>query len=95
MVTASPDILWQNDNGDVAIWLYEWRRMSRVRSHIIGNPGPGWHVIGAEDFDGDGKADIVLQNDNGQAEIWDMNGLTLVHQDVLATNLGPSWHIVV
>ena len=36
-------------------------------SAIGSNPGPGWHVIGAGDFNGDGDTDILWQNANGQA----------------------------
>jgi hypothetical protein len=37
----------------------------------LGNPGPGWHVVGVRDMNADGRADILLQNDNGAAAVWD------------------------
>ena len=36
----------------------------------------GWHVVGAEDFDGDGKTDILWRNDDGFTAVWFMDGVT-------------------
>ena len=52
------------------------------------NPGPAWHVIGAGDFNGDGKADILWQNDNGTAAIWLMDGTNSLGGAV-GSNPGP------
>ena len=58
----------------------------------LGNPGPSWHIVGSEDFNGDGNADILWRNDDGTPAIWLMNGTTLIGGGGLA-NPGPSWDI--
>ena len=69
----SPDILWQNANGQAAIWDDE--RDQRIGGGARGpNPGPSWTDVGTGDFNGDGHSDILWQNANGQAAIWEMNG---------------------
>jgi hypothetical protein len=60
---------------------------------VAQNPGPDWHVIGAADVDGDGKADIVWQNTDGQAAVWLMNGTTVTQQSVIGPSPGASWHL--
>ena len=57
----------------------------------VGNPGPNWHALGAGDFNGDGRADIVWQNDNGEVVVWDLNGTSVIGGGTLG-NPGPSWH---
>jgi hypothetical protein len=47
------DILWQNDNGQVAIW--ELNGTTLIGAAIIGNPGPSWDAIATGDFNGDGN----------------------------------------
>ena len=58
------DILWQNDNGQAAIWTFNGLTQTGG-STVGGNPGASWHIIAAADFNGDGKSDILWQNDNG------------------------------
>jgi hypothetical protein len=87
------DILWQNDNGQAAIWLMNGTTPT-VETTIGANPGSSWHVIGAADVNGDGHADILWQNDNGQAGVWLMSGTTVISTLSLGPNPGTSWHMV-
>src|SRR5258705_9320477 len=41
------DILWQNDNGQAAIWTMDGFTQL-AGSPVGGNPGPSWHVRGAK-----------------------------------------------
>ena len=55
------DILWQNSNGQAAIW--EMNGTSVVGGGAVGaNPGPSWKAVGTGDFNGDGHSDILFQN---------------------------------
>jgi hypothetical protein len=38
------DILWQNDSGEVVIWLIKGTNVTGGGS--LGNPGRSWHAIG-------------------------------------------------
>jgi len=51
-------------------------------------------VIGAGDFNGDGKSDILFQNDSGQAAMWLMNGASVTSTALVGANPGPSWHVI-
>ena len=87
------DILWQNTNGQAAIW--EMNGTNVLSSAAVGpNPGPSWQAIGTGDFNGDGKSDILWQNTNGQAAIWEMNGTSVLSAAAVGPNPGPSWQAV-
>lgn len=34
---------------------------------------PGWHIVAAADFDGDGKADLLFRNDDGRVWMSEMD----------------------
>src|SRR5262249_19816307 len=54
--TAAADLLWVNDNGDLAIWQSTGDNVnpfSGSNQANLPNPGAGWHVKAANDFDGD------------------------------------------
>ena len=55
--------------------------------------GPGWHVDGTGDFNGDGKSDVLWQNDNGTPAIWLMDGTNVIGAGAVGSNPGPSWHV--
>ena len=86
------DILWQNTNGQAAVWLMNGT--TPISGPVVGNPGPSWQVIGAGDFNGDGDADILWQNTDGQAAVWLMNGTTPISEVAVGANPGPSWQVV-
>jgi hypothetical protein len=60
----------------------------------IGNPGANWNVVGAADYNGDGRDDILLQNSTaGNLMIDLMNGTSITSS--VSINVGdPSWHAV-
>ena len=43
------DILWQNDNGALALW--QMRGTTALTKSALPNPGPTWHVVGDNDLD--------------------------------------------
>jgi hypothetical protein len=53
-------VLWQNDDGSVAIW--EMNGTNVIGTASLGNPGPDWHIFGTGDYNNDGKSDILWQN---------------------------------
>src|SRR5262245_15468812 len=69
------DILWVNDNGDLAIWQSNGSSVNPFPGNEnqanLGNPGAGWHVAGTNDFDGNLAADILFQHTSGLLAIWE------------------------
>ena len=91
------DILWQNANGQAAIWEMNGFHQVGGGSGLVGpNPGPSWKAVGTGDFNGDGLSDILWQNTDGQAAIWEMNGLTQIPggSALVGPNPGPDWKVV-
>jgi serralysin len=90
------DILWQNDNGLVALWQMDGTTI--VTQQNLQNVGPNWHANFANDFDANFAADILFQHDNGMLAIWTFasgaNGPTVTGQFNVPQNPGPSWHAV-
>jgi hypothetical protein len=91
------DILWQNTDGQAAIWEMDGTNQIAGGSQLVGsNPGPSWQAVGTGDFNGDGHSDILWQNTDGQVAIWEMNGTNQIAggSQVLSSDPGPSWKVV-
>ena len=89
------DILWQNDNGALALWQMNGTTVSAV--HALPNPGPTWHVVGDNDFNANGTDDIFFQHDNGALAIWTITSAAMPSISGMfagTQNPGPTWHVV-
>jgi hypothetical protein len=90
--------------GSIAIWEMDGSRIkaadyTSAGSTIVGAPGLDWHILGAEDYNGDGKADLLWQTDGGALAEWQMDGTQVVAADytrIGATAVGVpalDWHV--
>ena len=52
-----------------------------------------WSIVnGTNDYNGDGKSDLLWRSDTGQVQLWEMNGLDRLA--VLDVGTVPTdWHI--
>jgi len=87
---SSSDILWQNADGQAAIW--EMNGANVIGGGTISpDPGPSWTAVGTGDFYDNGQSDILWRNADGQAAIWEMNGTNVIGGGIVGPDPGPSW----
>jgi Ca2+-binding RTX toxin-like protein len=84
------DILWRNENGDVALW--QMNGSTLTTGSVFANVSTAWKIASAGDFNGDGKSDILWRNNDGQVALWQMNGATPTTQSVIGT-VPTNWQI--
>ena len=80
------DILFRNDNGDLAMWLLNSAGELLGAPAAIGTAAPHVHVDGTGDLNGDGRSDIILRQADGTLVELLMNGAALLAP---AAILGP------
>jgi FG-GAP-like repeat len=84
------DILWRNDNGDVALW--QMNGSTLTTGSVFANVSTAWKIASTGDFNSDGKADILWRNADGQVAIWQMNGATPTTQSAIGS-APTNWQI--
>ncbi|HWR49523.1 MAG TPA: FG-GAP-like repeat-containing protein, partial [Bryobacteraceae bacterium] len=64
---GTPDLIWQNEAQSQATVNYlsaaDGSSVQGV-AWVYPDPVPGWHIVALNDFDGDGKPDVLWQNDS-------------------------------
>ena len=96
---SSGDVLWQNDNGMLAVWTMgggaagdQIQTGGAIGSVLDSHT----HVQGTGDFNADGKSDILLRNDSGIITVWTMGGTagtTIQTQNTIAASPDAHWKI--
>ena len=89
------DILWRNTStGEVYMWQMAGTGTTIDAQASLGVIPLAWQIMGAGDFNGAGKADILWRNTTtGEVYIWFMDGLTSTAQTSLGV-IPLSWQIV-
>lgn len=100
------DIVWHNDaTHETQIWFMRGNaRIGRSTVTDLSGPariGPPWSIAASNDFNGDGKADLLWYNaSTGESQLWFMDGARLASRATLVNEsgqpflVGPPWHIV-
>ncbi|WP_169746360.1 FG-GAP repeat domain-containing protein [Sphingomonas changbaiensis] len=91
------DILWRNDSGALTDWLGQANGgfVANDPAALIYDIPTSWKVAGVEDFNGDGRADILWRNDSGAMTDWlgQANGAFVANDSVALTyDISTSWH---
>ncbi|MEP7005168.1 MAG: FG-GAP-like repeat-containing protein [Sphingomonas bacterium] len=91
------DLLWRSDGGQISDWL------GRVDGGFTNNDAnafssvsTSWHVVGAGDFNGDGRDDLVWRSDAGHFSDWlgQANGGFANNDANAFSSIPTNWHVV-
>ncbi|MBI4663753.1 MAG: VCBS repeat-containing protein [Verrucomicrobia bacterium] len=73
------DVILQHTDGSLMAWLLDQARRIDNPKLDPSHPGDaGWRVVGAGDFNRDGKPDLVFQHVDGDIAVWMMDGTRLI-----------------
>jgi Bacterial Ig-like domain/FG-GAP-like repeat len=85
------DLFWRNSVGNVQMWLgtgqvdaYQVSALSSTSNLPVSNVSLAFQIAGTDDFNGDGKADIVWRHDTGVLSLWSMNGSQVNYMENVA-----------
>ncbi|MDB6053784.1 MAG: hypothetical protein JWN25_1307 [Verrucomicrobiales bacterium] len=90
------DILFRWPDGRISVWLMNGGTfVSEVMLNGGVTIGTNWQIVGARDFNGDNKDDLVLQSTAGQVAIWSMDGTVKTGAVLLndGKTVGAGWRL--
>ena len=98
------DVLWASDGGYAAVWEMDGNQIKaqdclRSGANPITRPDPSWHIVGSNDFDGDGKGGMLWRTASGALAIWELDGTQLKSAGYVNDGFnaipapGADWHV--
>ncbi len=90
------DVVLQNTDGTIDIWIMDGIRRTRRASLTPSGPDDAnWKVVGTGDFNRDGKPDLVFQHSNGDLAVWYLDNFVARGVLLNPQNSGhPAWRVV-
>jgi serralysin len=95
--SGSEQILWQNDNGQLALWYVIGSDITpkTITDYYSGaaiSVPADWSIAGTGNFNGDYFSEILWRNSNGTNAIWSMVGYSVFSASYIAS-ADSSWKI--
>jgi hypothetical protein len=90
------DVLWRSDSGRVTDWLGQANGGFVTNfANADANAGLNWHVAAIEDFNGDGRGDLLWRSASGDLFDWlgQPGGGFLNNSSSFYIHVDPSWQI--
>ncbi len=91
-------LIWRNSStGQVYLMTinYSGGAITQTGQMIYQEPNTAWNIIGSNDFNGDGKSDLLWRNEaTGQVYLMLMNGGTIASQGMIYAEPNLAWKIV-
>ena len=84
------DLLWRNDNGEIALWTNNGT--GGFSGQDLGNVDPSWKIAATADFNGDGASDILWRNTAGLTVVWTADGVGGFTSQSLGV-VDPAWQV--
>ena len=76
---GSSDVIWQNQNGKIAAWLFDGTNYLGAAYINGGTPAAlGWQTKVVNDFNDDQRADLIFQHDDGRLAVWLLNQTNVI-----------------
>jgi hypothetical protein len=93
---GSEDLLFQHENGDLAVWYLKGLSQSGGEWLNPLNPGDKlWRAVASVDLDRDGSIDVLFQHSDGTLAVWFMNGTRLRSASLVQPSQpGGDWRLV-
>lgn len=90
------DIILRNQTADQIVAWYMDANGNIVTESLVGRSfgDNNWQVVATEDFNGDGKADLLLRHQAaGQTLLWEMDGETILAESLLGRVVDSNWYV--
>ena len=93
---GNEDIILRNQTADQIVAWYMDANGNIISESLVGRSfgDNNWQVVATEDFNGDGKADLLLRHQAaGQTLLWEMDGDQILAESILGRTVDSSWYV--